>query len=425
MKDKYLIYCRDAILEKTGKSANEKLTGRELTVLADEIFEKSSIKLSINTLKRILGVIDYKGNPTLSTKDALAKYLGYLDWNDFLQKNFNITLLEYKKQQTKPTTTHFSRQSIFTGIILSTIIAVILFVWLYPKQKQIQQAPINLIDTSAISLHVTPKQGLTPFEFFVEYQIDTALVHQDTLTLILERQGFFPMTKAEEKFFFTYLFPGKYNIDIQQAGQTLTRETVFAKTDGWMGMVYREPNTIYSYKLSEKEGFMSFPDSIIKHLEQHGERYYITFNHYKNFDVSGDSIRIKTRYRNTGGKFMSKTGNMFVNLFCEQGEIKNSFVNTGMLRYLKPVYSEQRPDFLSHDLSPFEKEDLEWIEAEIRIQNQEVQIFRSDSLIFSIQYEKPLGNLYGIQYFFVGNGEVDYFYLWDERDSLIIGDDFD
>jgi len=75
-------------------------------------------------------------------------------------------------------------------------------------------------------------------------------------------------------------------------------------------------------------------------------------------------------------------------------------------------------------LAAFEKMDYEWIEATISIKNQTINLFRSDSLILSYPYNKPLGNLHGIQYFFVGNGEVDYVKLWDEQDSLIINDHF-
>src|SRR6056297_1146932 len=97
MNDKYFIKCREDILGCLGKRPGDKWLDREIQDLSDKIYEKSKIRLSVNTLKRILGLIKYEGNPSMSTKDALAQYLDYMNWEDFLIKNFSISLIDYEK----------------------------------------------------------------------------------------------------------------------------------------------------------------------------------------------------------------------------------------------------------------------------------------------------------------------------------------
>lgn len=423
MQDEALEKCKEEILLKLGKKPNEKWMGRELKVLADDIFQKSGIKLSVNTLKRIFGIIEYQGNPSLSTKDALAQYLDYVDWEDFLKKKFDTSLVAYEKNINNQLAKHNSSKYYFIVSFAAIVLLLTSFYFIvfHPKKKNIAVIH-NQIDSSLITLKLNPAQGNVPLEFFIEYKKDTNI--NDTLNLIVENQGDYPIYRPTEKLLFTYLIPRKYKVSIAHNRDTIKSAIVNATTNGWMGMIYRVPNTVYSYNLYQKKNILSFPDSLINILDNEGNRYYIAFSNFKDFPVSGDEFRFKTRYRNTGGSFVSGTGNMYINLFCDNGTLKTSFINEGMLRYLKLIYSEKTINSVSNDLSSFTKKDLEWIEATVQVKNSSVQVFRDDSLIFHTNYENSLGQVYGVEYFFVGNGEIDYLYLWDEKDSLIIEDDF-
>ena len=62
-----------------------KVRQRDLEGLADAIEEKSGIKLSLSTLKR-LWKEDFDQTPHPSTLQALVSILGYKDWQDFKMK---------------------------------------------------------------------------------------------------------------------------------------------------------------------------------------------------------------------------------------------------------------------------------------------------------------------------------------------------
>lgn len=426
MKDKYLQHYCNELKIKRGKTPTEKWSGRDFQEIADDIYKKTSVKLSINTIKRVLGIIRYEGNPALSTRNTLVQYLGYKDWDDYLQTNFGLSLSE---QENNKKSQHAQvKKNVFKSIRILSIAAIIISLIIILIHTNRSKKPSNsntaliTIDTTLIQLHVSPTEGTVPFPFMVSYSKDSRI--NDSLILHADNQESYPLLRDSMEFLFTYLYPGKYNINIQYQNQIIKQKRVKAFTKEWMGMVYREPNTIYTYDIYKEKDVLSFPDSIIKELERDNQRYYISFNHFDEFGISGDNLRIKTRYRNIGGAFPVATGNMFINLFCNKGTIKNGFINKGMVRYLQPIYAEHKLSFQTHDLHHFEKEDQEWIDAEIITNNQRIKIFRSDSLVFAIDYQKPLGTLYGIQYFFVGNGIVDYISIWNGQDSLLMHYDF-
>ena len=86
----YIARCKQLIGEKFhfGNGHGE-VRQRDLEYLADSIEEKSGIKLSLSTLKR-LWKKDYDSTPHPSTLQALVSILGYKDWQEFKLKETEL-----------------------------------------------------------------------------------------------------------------------------------------------------------------------------------------------------------------------------------------------------------------------------------------------------------------------------------------------
>lgn len=63
-------------------------TTEKYHLLSDEITAVTKIRISSTSLRRLFGKDFYKDhyNPQIETKNALASYLGYIDWSDFLNR---------------------------------------------------------------------------------------------------------------------------------------------------------------------------------------------------------------------------------------------------------------------------------------------------------------------------------------------------
>lgn len=60
-------------------------TPADIAGLALDIESKTGEHIGVNTLKRLLGLIDDERSPRISTLDVVARYLGYGDWDTLSQ----------------------------------------------------------------------------------------------------------------------------------------------------------------------------------------------------------------------------------------------------------------------------------------------------------------------------------------------------
>jgi len=58
----------------------------ECEALSIDIEDRTGTPLSVNTLKRLLGILPQVRQPRLSTLDILARYIGFPNWNLYLEE---------------------------------------------------------------------------------------------------------------------------------------------------------------------------------------------------------------------------------------------------------------------------------------------------------------------------------------------------
>ena len=62
-------------------------TPKDFEYLRDSIYEECHEMVSISTLKRLWGYNKYANTPRKSSLNPIARYVGFRDWDDFLQQN--------------------------------------------------------------------------------------------------------------------------------------------------------------------------------------------------------------------------------------------------------------------------------------------------------------------------------------------------
>ena len=72
-------------------------TPKDFDALSTIIFDELHIMVSASTLKRIWGYVKTDSMPRPSSLDPLAQYVGYADWDDFMQRH-NDSLLAGQKR---------------------------------------------------------------------------------------------------------------------------------------------------------------------------------------------------------------------------------------------------------------------------------------------------------------------------------------
>ena len=72
-----LEHCKRLIGTSLGWGDAASWTNEDFDTLSDLIFDKTSVRLSVSTLKRIWGKVRYDSSPTTATLNALARYAGF------------------------------------------------------------------------------------------------------------------------------------------------------------------------------------------------------------------------------------------------------------------------------------------------------------------------------------------------------------
>jgi len=86
-EEKLIRHCLEQIERTLNWGPADRWSNQDFEKLGDLIVEKTKIKLSVSTLKRIWGKVQYFNLPSVTTLNALAQFSGYENWRQYWQKN--------------------------------------------------------------------------------------------------------------------------------------------------------------------------------------------------------------------------------------------------------------------------------------------------------------------------------------------------
>jgi hypothetical protein len=81
-----LVRCKKIIEQKLGWGAGEHWQGTDFENLNELILRQTGVSLSVSTLRRIWGRVEYNHLPSLTTLNTLARFAGYDDWRTFIKQ---------------------------------------------------------------------------------------------------------------------------------------------------------------------------------------------------------------------------------------------------------------------------------------------------------------------------------------------------
>src|SRR5450432_3497341 len=82
----YIRQCLEIIEARWQRGPSGEWKSYDFEKLSDEIFDATGISLSISTLKRMFGKVNYNNLPSIQTLNTLARFIGFEDWNAFKRR---------------------------------------------------------------------------------------------------------------------------------------------------------------------------------------------------------------------------------------------------------------------------------------------------------------------------------------------------
>ncbi len=417
---KYLNKALKKIEKKLQWGPAEQWTHQQFVKLSEMISDKTKITISVSSLLRLYGKTKkYKEeyNPQAETKNALALFLGYKHWVDFVNRNKWLHLLAGKLKR---------KFTIVTILIIVVMIAAGLYIYQNYSDKNLhhKQFEFTFRGENLIGKH-------TPHTVVIHYDItdvpyDSVFIDFDDRGTVKTRRvkSIYHLPKNKHTITHIYRLNRFYRVKLFAADTVLAQANVMIKTNGWEG--FADGNDGHkllffdSSQIIRNNGVMDIP---LKKIFRAGidstEEYRVYFRNIDEFNLDCDNLSFKTRVKARFRKGVIECAHFQVNIIGENGHLFCTFMKPGCAAEVDIQLNEHFIIGDEHDLSQFTRDLEQWSDIEIRTDEQNVFVLFNDEEIFSAAYNKPVGMLKGLRFEFKGYGAVDYLMMHDNNNRYV------
>lgn len=402
-------------------------TDYEYKKLSQQIFEKTTISISPQTIKRLFGKVKYKEiyHPQPATKDALAAFLGYKDWINYINsdiklKSFSKVRLKIKRKVVK---------WIYTLIALLTIIIIVLAISnIYFKNNK-----------QPVVFYARNLTGTVPHTVSFHYDISR----------LKNREVFIDFDEGEEelknkyekldisKKLINHCFesPGFYTIRLLVDGEIQASVKVHVLSEGWASYYFNDDNfTLRKFifklenkvKINKKDSLLYVsPESLTNQGFKGNTVYYLEHLLYQNFDVSVDSCEFEVKYKNSPEMGGISCYDVESRLIGENGIASVLLVQKGCFRWSEATIGETHLNGKYYNLSNLSLDLTSWNIMKVVVRHNKALIISGNDTLLNCEYHTSIGNLKGIRFVTKGSGAFDYVKLFDSTHNLKFHDNFD
>jgi hypothetical protein len=397
----YLEKCKSLIEEKLSWGSSTEWQNQDFEALSQKIFEATKVNLSTTTLKRIWGKATYNSKPNSATLNALSAFVGYENWRAFTSNDFQPSefQLEEKKVEVKSKKTYF----IYLGAVV--IVFFLGFVaWSFKRntKKLIYQ---NIQFTSKPVTIGLPNSVIFKYDAS-DSNADSVFIQQSWDKRLRSK-----VNKFQNEYVCTYYRPGYYRAKLVLNDSIVKEHDVFVESDGWMGIIEKEPIPIYFPKKTIQKGrYLSITEEDVRRegIDLTKEIPWVCLSDVNKSEVVDvHNFYVETEIRNT-----YKTGDGV----CQHTNIVLLSTNRVILIPLtiKGCVGELNLGLLgnkvkSKDLSVFGVDFNDWVKVRCEVKNGQIKVFVNNQLGFEGNQGSITGNIVGTRIRFRGAGEMKRF----------------
>jgi len=427
---RYLVQFLKIIVEQLAWGPPESWSQQHYNAFSDRIFKKTNQIVHPRTIKRIFGL--YQGsdyNPHISTKDILAQYMDFENWDAFRANSTSKKTihpishgLEFEKTneyQAFPALKTKSNLGKYIGVAVSVFLVGICILWYFLTETD-QKVKTFKIHSEVSDSSVLP---VTHTLYFNEP------VHDSDKVFNLQYNGFLwkrnPVV-TDSLFNLTYFLPGLYRLKVvrNQKDSILFQRNVLVPSIGWTSVVGYDyeranPNHHSSRPAISKNGILFLDPENVKYYKDFDESkvYYVTYRKFGHTGIDGDNAFFTARTisnESLGG--VSCFDNLLF-LRCTKGDLRLQFVKEGCQSFVVIQAANTKYSGIKRDLKTFCADIENGISYRFKTSGNKLLVYLDQNKIFEMDYEGELGEVLGIEFLCKGNGGVDHYSLQSNSDS--------
>lgn len=406
----YIVLCRSLVEKKLMLgNGTGRLRQRDFEYVAEVIEQKSRIKLSLSTLKR-LWKTDIQQVPHPSTLDAIVSVLDISDWQAFKQANF-----EHVKSQANEPKQERQGAMIKRIAAVLTILSLAIFIGLQGFGRRsgvVISGEVKFAADKMISAGVPNTVG---------FSYDVSAVRADSFFI---QQSWNPRDKMpidpKKNFLSTiYYTPGFHFARIMAHDSILMYRKVHIQTDGWLPLVKYNLQDKYPVYLDGERiisnGVMRATDHLLHRANvRMDQEFSVRYYNIRDFDhVNSSNFDLETRIKCDSLVFEGRLNTVpcptaEVMLVTEEGVFFVPLTTRGCVSELSLLVGDEYRSGKDSDLSALGVSPFQWQTLRIKNENKEATIYLNGEAAMQLKYSKEFGEIKGIIFTFSGPGSVDY-----------------
>ena len=396
--------CKQIIQDSLGWGDPASWSNEDFDDLSERIFQKTGVRLSVSTLKRIWGKVKYEHSPTTATLNALVRFAGFTNWRDFQQQH-NHTAPEIPISAPLTVTQSTRPRSFLAPLIIGTLTLAALISLL--SARFIHSAG----PTPALRFESRSTSDDLPNSVVFDY--DATPLHPKDVMIqqnwdLRRREKVSPNGNRHTSI---YYYPGYFMAKLVVDGEIRKESEVFITTKGWKGIVGHNPLPVYlspqearddsgqlgitARTLAAKTGSTVFSDT------------YTTFANVRPFPgLSGDHFHFSTTLRNTSTVEQCLCRNVRITILGKQSAIIIPLSDKGCIASLSVLTGFNAVSGKDHDLSAFGCDFNNWQQVICSEDNNILKVTVNGRQALVVPNAQPIGEIVGVRILFEGTGAI-------------------
>ncbi|HEX5155034.1 MAG TPA: hypothetical protein VFW07_26505 [Parafilimonas sp.] len=409
----YLEICCRLISEKFGNDDLASWTNSNYVQLSSLLYRKTSVQISPSTLKRIFGKLKTTERyyPQKATRDALAQFAGFENWDLFILKNLRpVKDREQKKEEQEKNepvpqplkTIH--RKKIPVAAILLLAVAAMAIVWQFSKKEN--QPAINL---QGVKLICKNPVGGNPHSADFMIKLPKDFSGDTTKFKVNFDDGRREKNEAtNELFTYYYEVPGRYYPVLKYNDVAIDTAIVYLETNNWTATAIMQHDTTRVYPVNNqpgKDGMLNVNAEALFHAGVDTNRTF--FVHFVNaipMKISGDNFELTADVVTSQFRPGVRCSQVNIDVYGEKSKHSIMIIKPGCVSWAHLHFSDVEINGETSDLRSTGADLSNGGIIKLRVQDKNVSLFVNNKLTYKTIYHFPLERIYGVDVVFAGIG---------------------
>ncbi|RKE57145.1 hypothetical protein [Sphingobacterium detergens] len=406
---KNLDVCCQMIADMIGEKRIAEWTNSDYINLSRQLARKTKIRLSESTLKRIFGKFKTSERyyPQKATRDALAQFIGYKDWDDFENRDATIPELDRPKVSNReyvPDVRNKNRRiwlmsATFLG--LAFILTLIVLKPLEKKDVKMDVVQLVCLNPNGITPHsaifkLVAKQPLT--DSFKNFSIDFADGRSK------RKQFLNPLLTHY------YQVPGRYYPKLRYRNKVIDTGYVYLQTKGWSITGANQFDTVRVYPIQspvresdEQAIAVSAVDAFRAGVDTL-RTFFVTFSNIKPTRINGDNYELSFQLQTSANRTGVRCSQVDVNIYGQFDQHLFSIFKPECTVWTSYQFSENEKYGEENDLRPFGHDFTKGGILTLRVVEKKVSLLINNKEVYTTNYQKSIGYIMGLNITFAGIG---------------------